>query len=285
MNIVVVVQARTGSSRLPGKILMPLGGAPLLQRMLARLQRASQPDAIVIATTSEPRDDAVRSLCASLGVPCYSGDTNDLLDRHYRAGMLFDANAVVKIPSDCPLIDPRIVDRVLRFYREHAGEYDYVSNLHPPTYPDGNDVEIVSLAALRTAWGEAASPMEREHTTPYIWEHPERFRIGNIRWEGGLDFSMSHRWTIDYEEDYRFISEVFDALYPFYGVDFGLQEILALLEKRPSLRWINERYLGVNWYRNHLHELRTVHADMTAQPAGTMRIETVTHHDREKEPL
>ncbi len=261
-EIVTVIQARTGSTRLPNKVLRPLAGKPLLAQMVERVLASARAGTVVVATTTDPADDPIEALCRAEGYHCYRGDANDLLDRHYQAGRLFNAGAVVKIPSDCPLIDPAIIDRVIGFYLDHPGAYDYVSNLHPATYPDGNDVEVMSAAALETAWREATRPLEREHTTPYLWENPERFRIGNITWESGRDYSMSHRWTIDYEEDYRFIAAVYDALYP-TNPTFGLEDILAFLDAHPEVGVLNAHLAGVNWYRHHLDELKTVSAAQT----------------------
>ena len=262
MNITVVVQARTGSSRLPNKVLMPLAGEPLLKRMLERVASASTPAEVIVATTVAASDDPIRDLCAEIGARCYSGDPDDLLDRHYRAGLETGADAVVKIPSDCPLIDPAVIDRVIGSFLSRSGSLDYCGNLHPATWPDGQDVEIVPMAVLETAWREASRPLEREHTTPFIWERPERFRIANVAWETGLDYSMTHRWTIDYIEDYRFLATVYDALYS-TGHLFGIGEVLALLEQQPAIMRINSHLAGVNWYRHHLDELRTIDHSMT----------------------
>src|SRR5215467_5049789 len=177
MNTVVVVQARTGSSRLPGKVLLSLAGRPLLHQMLERVLAATTPSAVVVATTRERADDVVEAIARVAGVPCFRGHATDLLDRHYQAAIAFRADAVVKIPSDCPLIDPRVIDRVILEYAANACDADFVTNLHPPTYPDGNDVEVMPFRVLETAWLEAQEPHEREHTTPFVWERPERFRI------------------------------------------------------------------------------------------------------------
>jgi spore coat polysaccharide biosynthesis protein SpsF len=258
MRMLVVVQARTGSTRLPNKIMMPLAGRPLLQRMLERVQAAATPFDLVVATTSEPEDDAVRTLCHSLRVDCFSGHPTDLLDRHYRAAAERNADVVVKIPSDCPLIDPAVIDRVLGFFLLHQSNYDYVSNLHPATYPDGNDVEVMTMETLAAAWREATRDFEREHTTPFIWERPDRFRLANVVWETGLNYSMSHRWTIDYPEDYTFIARVYDELWTEEKPIFSMEDILHLLEAQPDIPAINAQYAGVNWYRHHARELRTV---------------------------
>ncbi|HTY58981.1 MAG TPA: glycosyltransferase family protein [Bacteroidota bacterium] len=260
MKTLVVVQARTGSHRLPNKVMLPLAGKPLLQRMIERVRAAHSPFDLVVATTTEPEDDAVRALCRSIGAECFSGHPTDLLERHYRAALAAQADEVVKIPSDCPLIDPGVIDRVLAFHRERRGTLDYTSNLHPATYPDGNDVEVVPFGVLEEAAREAQRPFEREHTTPFIWERPARYRIGNVAWERGLNYSMTHRWTIDYPEDYTFISRVYDELWRGAGPPFSLDDILTLLASHPEIARTNAAYAGVNWYRNHADELTTVSA-------------------------
>jgi spore coat polysaccharide biosynthesis protein SpsF len=263
VNILIIIQARTGSTRLPNKVLMPLAGRPLLERMIERVRLAETATEIIVATTVEPSDDPIRSLCSRLDVNCYSGHPSDLLDRHYQAALHQRADLAVKIPSDCPLIDPKVIDRVLGHYIANTDEFDFVSNLHPATWPDGQDVEAMTMAALETAWREAMRPMEREHTTPFIWENPERFSIGNVEWESGLNYSMTHRWTIDYQEDYEFLAAVYDNLYSASDPGFGVEQVLDFLDARPDVAEINSRYAGVNWYRNHLDELRTVDATMT----------------------
>lgn len=259
-NIVTVVQTRMGSTRLPGKIMMPVLEKPLIYRMMERLMSSRLIGTIVIATTEAPSDDLIEDLCRQYSWNCFRGNENDLLDRHYRAAQSYDAEVVLKIPSDCPLIDPSIIDKGITFYLN--GDFDYVSNLHPASYPDGNDVEIMSFNALETSWKEANRALEREHTTPYIWENPTKFKIGNFTWESGLDYSMSHRFTIDYPEDYVFIVKIFEELYPKKS-NFSLIDILGLLKEKPDIYNINKNYAGVNWYRNHLHELKTIDASKT----------------------
>lgn len=263
-KVVTVVQARMGSSRLPGKVLRPLCGKPLLARLVERVKMATLVGTVVIATTTDAADDPIEALCHEEGYFCFRGHPTDLLDRHYRAGWQFDADIVVKIPSDCPLIDPRLIDRVLAAFLDAPERYDYLSNLHPATYPDGNDVEVMTMPALETAWIEASRSLEREHTTPYFWENPDRFRLGNVTWETGLDYSMSHRWTIDYKADYCFIQNIYAELYP-HNPQFGLNDILQLLARQPQLAAINQHLAGVNWYRHHLSELKTVNATMTRE--------------------
>jgi spore coat polysaccharide biosynthesis protein SpsF len=262
IRIVTVIQARTRSTRLPNKVMLPLLGEPLLVRMVERVKAACLVGSVVVATTTDPHDDVIAALCQRRGFHCFRGHPTDLLDRHYQAGKAFGADAVVKIPSDVPLIDPDVIDRVLAVYLDDPGRYDFVSNLHPASYPDGNDVEVMSMQALRRAWQGARRPLEREHTTPYLWENPQRFAIGNLSWESGLDYSMSHRWTIDYPEDYWFIRAVYEALYP-HNPRFSLSDILELLERQPEIARLNAKYAGVNWYRHHLGELRTITPEHT----------------------
>ena len=261
-KITVVIQARVSSSRLPNKVMLPILDKPLLYRMIERLRLIKRPVTLVVATSTSLADDAIESLCVKEKVDFYRGDLQNVLDRHYQVGLLTGADAVVKIPSDCPLIDPNIVDRVLDFYDENVDNFDFISNLHPATYPDGNDVEIMSMACLTKAWQEAKRPLELEHTTPYIWENPEKFRIHNLTWETGLDYSMSHRFTIDYQEDYNFINRVFEELYP-KNPTFSLNDILNLLNDKPEIYDLNNQYAGVNWYRNHLNDLKTITAKQT----------------------
>jgi spore coat polysaccharide biosynthesis protein SpsF len=258
VKTLVVIQARLGSTRFPGKILLPLAGRPLLERMIERVRAATTPGAIVVATTTDPADRPIKELCSRLDVVCFRGHPTDLLDRHYRVARQHKADVVVKIPSDCPLIDPAVVDRVIGYFHANPGRFDYVSNLHPPSYPDGNDVEVMSLAALEEAWKKATKSFEREHTTPYLWEHPERFRIGNIHWDVGLDYAMTHRWTIDYPEDYLLVKAVFEDLWEPGARPFSVLDILLLLQRRPDIAQLNARYVGVNWYRHHAAELKTI---------------------------
>ncbi len=257
IKIVTIIQARIGSTRLPNKVMMPLAGKPLLLRMYERVNAAKHNDVIIIATTEEANDDPIVNLCKDNDIKYFRGNSTDLLDRHYKASLPFNPDAVVKIPSDCPLIDPEIIDKVLKYYIDNENIFDFVSNLHPASYPDGNDVEIFSMSALKDAWLNAKKELEREHTTPYFWENLDKFNVGNVKWESGKDYSMSHRFTIDYEQDYEFIKRIYEELYSEDKI-FSLQDILNLLDEKPEIKKINEKYAGVNWYRNHLDELKTI---------------------------
>ena len=258
MKTLVVVQARMGSRRLPGKVLLPLAGKPLLERMLERVLSARFPFQLCVATSTLAEDEPIRQLCQRISVPVVSDHPTDLLQRHLAAARALQADVVAKIPSDCPLIDPAIIDRVLAYYAEHAGELDFVTNLHPPSWPDGNDVEVMPIRMLELAAAEAQKPLEREHTTPFFWDQPARFRIGNVSWGGGRDLSKTHRFTIDYAEDYAFIAGVYDELCTAARPVFRLPDILALLESKPELLRINARWTGQSWHLAELGSLRSV---------------------------
>jgi len=244
------------ATRLPGKVLMPVLGRPTLSYNIARIRLAKTIDRVVVATTENREDDAVQRLCESEGVPVFRGREEDVLDRIYRCMKQFGMAHCAKFTADNPLIDPAVIDQVVGFYLAHPNEYDYVSNNHPPTWQDGQEVEVFSAAALETAWREATQPFQREHVTPFIWDQPERFRIGNVaraddRWY------RDYRWTLDYPEDYAFVKAVFEELYPDRR-DFTTGDVMDLLRRRPDIHALNANRAGYVWYREHLDSLRTV---------------------------
>jgi spore coat polysaccharide biosynthesis protein SpsF len=257
VKTLVVIQARTGSARLPGKALLPLAGAPLLQRMIERVAAATTPLSITVATTASPADDPIVEIARRAGVGCFRGHPTDLLDRHYHAAIAEGADVVVKIPSSCPLIDPRVIDRVVGHFHEEPGRYDFVSNLHPPTYPEGNDVEVMTISALEQAFREARRASDRQQATPFLWERPERFRLGSVVWEKGRDYSMIHRFRVEHPGDYAFVRAVYDRLWTPERPFFALDDILALLAARPSIHALNHEHAGVSRYRRELGELRS----------------------------
>lgn len=266
MRTLVVVPARMGSTRLPGKVLLPLAGKPLLERMIERVMAARSGFEYVVATTTDVADDAIEELCKRAGFPCFRGHPTDLLDRSFQAARVERTDIVVQIPASCPLIDPAVIDRVVAHHRSAPADVDYVSNLHPATYPAGNDVEVVPMRALEIAWRQAKKSYEREHATPFLWDQPERFRVANVTWETGLDWSMSHRLTIEYPDDYALLHDVYDALYVASAPIFSLADILAFLANNPDVLKKNARYAGVNWYREHVAHLETVGAADTREP-------------------
>jgi spore coat polysaccharide biosynthesis protein SpsF len=257
-KVVAVIQARTGSTRLPGKVLREVAGRPVLAWMMERLAWAAELDDLIVATTWLDADAPIRALCARMGLSCMSGHPTDLLDRHLKVGRAQAADAIVKIPSDCPLIDPRVVDLVVARFRADAPRWAFVGNLHPATWPDGNDVEVVRMDALEEAWCLATRTFQREHTTPFIWDQPERFAVANVTWPTGQNLSATHRLTLDYEEDLQLIDGVLRALHRPGVAPFSVEEIVALLDARPELRALNARHLGSSWMTRHAADLKTL---------------------------
>jgi spore coat polysaccharide biosynthesis protein SpsF len=221
-----------GSTRLPGKVLADIGGRTMLARVVARLARSRLVDAVMVATTTAPADDAVAQECARLEAGLFRGSEDDVLDRYERAATAAGARTVVRITADCPLIDPAVVDRVIRSLAASAA--DYASNILVRTYPRGLDTEAFSVDALHEAWARASEPYQRAHVTPYLYEHSERFRLVSV--VNDLDAS-SHRWTVDTPDDLRLLREIYARLENRDDIDW--REALALVTREPMLAEIN----------------------------------------------
>lgn len=233
--VIAVIQARLGSSRLPGKVLKEILGKPMLELMVDRLKQSRTIDKIIIATTDRPEDKKIVDFGKKIGIDVFRGSENDVLDRYFQAVKNLGAETIVRITGDCPLMDPEILDSVVGFYQKNKKEFDYASNVRPPTFPDGMDVEVFSFEALEKVWHLAKLPSEREHVTAYIANHPEIFRIGNISSKKDLS---DIRLTVDNEEDFILIKEIFQLLYK-DNKNFNLKDILNLFESRPELLLIN----------------------------------------------
>ncbi len=235
-RVLGVLQARVSSSRLPGKVLMPILGQPMLLRQIERLHRCRTIDQLVVATSADPADDALGALCEQRDVACYRGSLSDVLDRFVNAARPYHPDVVVRLTGDCPLADPGVIDEAIRFF--DAGDYDYVCNFMPPTFPDGLDVEVMRFSALEEAAEEARLPSHREHVTLFVRVHPERYRLGNL----ASPVDLSHlRWTVDEPPDFEFVRRVYEALYQ-EKPDFATQDVLALLDRDTSLRDINSKF-------------------------------------------
>jgi spore coat polysaccharide biosynthesis protein SpsF len=240
LQTIAIIQARMGSTRLPGKILMPLAGKPTLWHVVDRLRHAKSLYKIVIATTDEPQDDVVEKFCQEQGFNCFRGSQEDVLDRYFQAAKQFGADPVVRITADCPVIDPEIVDKVVEgFMNGHYDVYGLAGE-----FPDGLDCELFSFKTLEDTWNNALLPSDREHVGPYMQKHPEKFRFGRYEKFSGLGH---HRWTLDEETDYRFLSEIFARLYRTDHI-FLTQDILDLLKKEPQLMEINSRIIRNEGY-------------------------------------
>lgn len=206
----------------------------MLSYQIERLRRVSKARLIIVATTVEPADDAIVKFCAAEGVLCTRGSEHDVLDRYWQAASQFSANAVVRVTSDCPLIDPQLVDRAVGMFLGPGG-YDYVSNMLTPTWPYGMAVEVFSAKALAEAWRESTEAAEREHVTPFIYWRPSRYHLGSLTMNPDLS---GHRWTVDTPEDFELISRILGTLYVRKPL-FDMNDVLALLEDHPEWSAIN----------------------------------------------
>jgi len=235
--IMAFIQARMSSSRLPGKVFKPILGKPMLALEIERVQSCKTLDRVAVVTTTHADDQPIVELAKQLNVDTFCGSLENVLDRFYQAAKKFRPDYIVRITGDCPLIDPDVVDDMVRLYLEKNG--DYGTNCMPPTYPDGLDAEIFSFKALELAHAEAALPSHLEHISLFFEEQPERFKIVNLSYKSDLS---SLRWTVDEAADYEFVKRVFEALYPVKPL-FGFKDVLGVLEKNPNLTSLNKHFM------------------------------------------
>jgi spore coat polysaccharide biosynthesis protein SpsF len=260
-KVVAIIQARMGATRLPGKVLLDIGGEPMLVRVVERTKRSRVVDEVVVATSLDHSDDPIEQVCSQKGYICHRGSLHDVLDRFYHAARFFSAEVIVRITADCPVIDPLVIDQTLyAFYGNGASliteqesekrevtplrplmspAWDFTANRLPPpwkrTFPIGLDTEICTFAALETAWQEATKPYQREHVMPFIYENKERFRILLVNHEP--DYGEM-RWTVDSAQDLELLREIFDR---FDGRDdFSWLEVINLFKREPELAEINK---------------------------------------------
>jgi spore coat polysaccharide biosynthesis protein SpsF len=232
-KVVGIVQARTGSSRLPGKVLKVVCGRTLLEHQMERMLRARSLAEIAIATSIASSDDVIEDLAHSHGWAIYRGAEHDVLARYAAAAAAFGADPIVRMTMDCPLIDPTVIDRVVEAYRD--GPYDFVANNLEPTFPHGLDLEVFSRGALEIADREASKAFEREHVSPFIRDRPEQFRLANVAAPRDLH---RLRWTVDYPEDLEFVRVVYASLYR-EGSFFTTEDVLELLDQNPAIGRLN----------------------------------------------
>ena len=231
MKVCAIIQARMGSTRLPGKVLADIDGHPMLWRVVQRTKRASSLDQVVVATTVEPDDDLIVDFCRQRGVEFFRGSESDVLDRYFQAALQYKADAIVRITSDCPLVDPDIIDKVVSSFL--SGHFDYASNSLVRTYPRGLDTEVLTFPALQLAHRNARSAYQRAHVTPYLYENPEQFSILSVT--GEKDYSH-YRWTVDTKEDLELVRAVYARL---QGGEFSWADVVRLMEREPELAEIN----------------------------------------------
>lgn len=269
--ILGLLQARVSSTRLPGKVILPLLGKPMILRQLERLRRVRQIDKLVLATSNDPSDDPLAALCTKESIECFRGSLDDVLDRFYQAARAHQPDYVVRLTGDCPLADPEIIDDLISYFLDMGG--DYASNCLEPTFPDGLDAEIVRFSCLETAWKEATLPSQREHVTPFIHQQPGRFRIGCTK--SNTDLSEL-RWTVDEPVDFELVTRIYEALYP-QNPDFSTSDILTLLELNPRLRSMNVGIMRNEGYRNSLRK------DAAEINVTEKRMNTITNFDKSRD--
>jgi len=258
MNL-VIMQARMGSSRLPGKVLKQVCGRTLLELQYERIQAATMVDRIIIATTTNLLDESIVDLCKQRNIEYFRGSENDVLDRYYQTAQQAEAvpgDAIIRVTADCPLLDPEVLDQVIDLF--WSSGVDYASNINPPTFPDGLDVEIFKYEVLERAWQEASLTSEREHVTPYLRNHPEIFSQAN--YFSPIDLS-GLRLTVDEPEDLEIVRAVYEQLYMQKRI-FLLVDIMAFLDANPHLLAKNQGITRNAGYEKSLHEDKVVRKGM-----------------------
>lgn len=243
--ITAIIQARMRSTRLPKKVMLPLGDKTILENVVDRVRQAKTIGQVIVATSIEQDDDIIAKLCEEKGIQYFRGSHEDVLDRYYQTAKHFKAEHICRITADCPLIDPAVVDEAVKQYQE--GGYDYVSNSHPiATYPDGFDTWVFSFVALEKSWQEAKLPSEREHVTSYIWNHPEKFKIFNVK--NKVDWS-DYRLTIDENRDYEALKIIVEQV-----KDLTMENIVRFLDEHREVKKINAPIQRDEGYQKSLEE-------------------------------
>ncbi len=238
MKIGIIVQVRMGSSRYPGKVLKQIQGKTMLELQYERLKRCHGADTIIYATSSKKVDDPIQTLCDELSIKLFRGSEENVLERYYKAAILNDLDVVIRTNGDCPFIDANEIDKMIEIWKEKYPNYDYISNILEESFPLGMHIEIFKLDSLKRVYDENISNSDREHVTPYIYRNPKKFKVMNVLNE--IDLSK-HRWTVDYEEDFIFVKEIYKRL----GIDnssFTMAEIVDLIQKEPHLQEINSKF-------------------------------------------
>jgi len=240
-NVTVLIQARVGSSRFPQKVLKKIEGKPMIWHVVNRVKQTNLVNQIALVTTKLDEDKKLLDIANELGVIGITGDENNVLKRFYDCASQINADPIIRITGDCPLIDPFLIDEMIKFFLEH--DYDYISNRIIPTFPDGLDIEIFSYTALRSAILNSKLSSELEHVTPYISKNPQKFKLFNF--QNNVDLSQM-RWCVDEKEDLVFVKKIFEKLSPKFI--FSMDEILKILKNEPTLLQINNKIIRDEGY-------------------------------------
>ena len=250
MTVAVLIQARIASKRLPRKIMAEISGKPMLWHVINRVKQAENIDEIILITTKNIEDNLTVEVAESCGVNTFRGSEKDVLDRFYRAAIKYDINVIVRVTADCPVIDPQIIDTMVNYYMKHP-DLDCVGMGDPNPCPDGLDTELFTFKSLKTAFKDAKLESEREHVTPYLWKHPDKFKI-EYMFKAKKNLAK-YRWTVDEESDLKFIREIYKRLYK-KGEIFHTKDILELLSRNPELMEINSGIVRNEGYIKSLKE-------------------------------
>ena len=235
MKVTAIIQARMGSTRLPGKILKTVNGKTLLEYQLERVRQAKTIDKIIVATTVKETDQPIIDLCEKLGIDYYRGSEHDVLSRYYETAKTYHSDVIIRLTSDCPIIDPSVIDKTVQHFLNNQESVDYVSNTLERTYPRGLDTEVFSFAALKKAYNEAVLPRDREHVTAYFYTNPNLFKLQNVK---NKYSNHNYRWTVDTEEDFELVRLILMELYNPDKI-FYLEDVIELLKQHPEWNEIN----------------------------------------------
>ena len=259
MNFICIIQARIASSRLLGKIFLPGYKMPLLEHLVERVKKSKKLNKVVIATSKNLEDDIIYEFCKSKNISVFRGHPDNLLKRYYDCAKFYEAKNIVRITSDCPLMDYRLIDKMIVMYSKYK-DVDYFSNVHPPTFPDGFDIEIFSFKVLKKSHFNAKKGYEKEHVTPYIWDNPKLFNTKNYSLKN-INYFDKYRLTLDYKEDYYLIWNIFKKLYK-KDKYFSFKKIIDFLKKNPKYI-VNKDYIKVNWMGYYYKNLKTINKKYT----------------------
>ncbi|MFZ0371438.1 MAG: glycosyltransferase family protein [Halobacillus sp.] len=237
MKVLAIVQARMGSTRLPGKVLRQVNGKALLEYQIERMERAKTIDQLIICTSTREVDDPIIELCKKMNVDTFRGSENDVLGRFYETSSFYKGEVIVRLTADCPLIDPDVIDRAISFFLDNYPKLLYVSNTRKRTYPRGMDTEVFSYQLLQDAYMNANMPHDLEHVTPFMIKRIDSSAVGQIVYSRD---ESKHRWTVDTIEDFTLIEKILSELYPLKP-EFTLEDVLALLNRNQAWTQINEK--------------------------------------------
>ena len=254
-NIHCIVQCRLSSSRLPAKIFLPGIKKPLIEHLLERLGKSKYLNKIIVATTNNLNDDYINNFLKKK-IDIFRGSETNVLERYFKCATHYNSEIIIRITSDCPLMDYRLIDDMIEYFLKN--NFDYLSNIHPPSLPDGFDIEIFSYESLKKAFKNAKKNFQKEHVTPYIWDQPKKFKLANYHHQlKDKKLYEKYRLTLDYLEDYLVIFKIFKSLYK-KNKFFSYKDILKLIKKNKQITSLNKKFIKVNWYGLYLDKLNSI---------------------------